>query len=347
MKARSTARQRGTRRGIVRAGAAAVLVALAAAAVVTLDGAAADAAEIETPFTDDDWTVHEPNINAIGAAGITLGCNPPDNDHYCPSRSVTRGEMAAFLVRAIGLTDRGDIGFIDDDTSIFEADIEKLANARIVVGCNPPANTRFCPGDLVTRAQMASFLGRALKLTPLTGNRFVDTGGSVHAGYIDAIAAEGITFGCNPPANTRYCPGDPVTRAQTASFLARAFELEPVYNQVALRPASTCNRDRTVCTASLTLPAGAGFDVTEGWQHARPFIGGEETVFRASGTRFDATLNGTVLPTTRRDTDLATVATREWLAEIRSLSPGTHTLRGTWRWDGVTNLVVVLTVVVP
>ncbi|MFP3915884.1 MAG: choice-of-anchor Q domain-containing protein, partial [Actinomycetota bacterium] len=40
--------------------------------------------------------------------------------------------------------------------------------------------------------------------------------------------AADITRGCNPPANDRYCPGDPVTRAQMASFLVRALDLAPV-----------------------------------------------------------------------------------------------------------------------
>jgi hypothetical protein len=70
--------------------------------------------------------------------------------------------MAAFLVRALGLTDQGTTDFIDDNGSIFEADIEKLAAAGITKGCNPPDNTKFCPGDHVTRGQMAAFLNRAL-----------------------------------------------------------------------------------------------------------------------------------------------------------------------------------------
>jgi hypothetical protein len=34
---------------------------------------------------------------------ITLGCNPPENDQFCPDRSLTRGEMASFFVRALRL----------------------------------------------------------------------------------------------------------------------------------------------------------------------------------------------------------------------------------------------------
>ena len=67
-----------------------------------------DASATRTPkhngtFADDDGNVHEANIEAIAAKGITLGCNPPDNSRYCPEDSVTRGAMAAFIARAMGL----------------------------------------------------------------------------------------------------------------------------------------------------------------------------------------------------------------------------------------------------
>ena len=38
-------------------------------------------------FTDDDGSPHEANINAIAAAGITLGCNPPSNSHFCDQQT--------------------------------------------------------------------------------------------------------------------------------------------------------------------------------------------------------------------------------------------------------------------
>jgi hypothetical protein len=181
-------------------------------------------------FRDDNGNVHEGNIEAIAAAGITKGCNPPINDQYCPSSSVTRGQMAAFLVRALKLTDDGGGNlFIDDDGSIFEADIAKLAAAGITKGCNPPTNNKFCPNDNVTRGQMAAFLVRALKLTDDGGgNSFIDDDGSIFEADIAKLAAAGITKGCNPPTNNRFCPNDPVKRDQMASFLARALNLPPL-----------------------------------------------------------------------------------------------------------------------
>ena len=128
------------------------------------DGPHAPPAGTPDVFTDDDGSVFEADIEALGEAGITRGCNPPVNDNYCPATSVTREQMAAFLVRALGLTANTAPGFVDDNDSVFELDIERLATAGITRGCNPPVNDRYCPADSVTRGQMAAFLTRALGL---------------------------------------------------------------------------------------------------------------------------------------------------------------------------------------
>jgi hypothetical protein len=114
-------------------------------------------------FTDIDGSVFDADIEWLGSVGVTQGCNPPVNDMYCPLDVVTRGQMAAFLVRALGYSDDGggDL-FVDDDGSVFESAIDKLATAGVTRGCNPPINDKFCPNDAVTRGQMAAFLHRAL-----------------------------------------------------------------------------------------------------------------------------------------------------------------------------------------
>lgn len=174
-------------------------------------------------FTDDDNSIFEQDIEWMAANGYTSGCNPPTNDQYCPDDPVTRGQMAAFLSRAFGLTDGvGADLFTDDDNSIFEEDIDKIGTAGITLGCNPPDNDEFCPNDPVTRGQMAAFLSRALGLTSGTGaDLFTDDDGSVFETVIDRIGTVGITRGCNPPDNDQYCPDDLVTRGQLAAFLHR------------------------------------------------------------------------------------------------------------------------------
>ena len=181
-------------------------------------------------FTDDNGNTHEGAIEAIAAENITRGCNPPANTLYCPEEGVTRGQMAAFLVRAFDLTDNTHPGFDDVPSShTFHNDIAKLATADITRGCNPPDNDRYCPDELVSRDQMAAFLVRALSLTANTHPGFDDVPSS-HTFHNDIgkLATADITRGCNPPVNDRYCPDDVVQRDQMASFLARARNLSQV-----------------------------------------------------------------------------------------------------------------------
>lgn len=172
-------------------------------------------------FYDDDGSVFEADIERLADSGLTRGCNPPLSSRFCPGSTVTRGEMAAFLTRAFGwdgvIRDR----FTDDDGSVFEQDIEVLFSHGVTEGCNPPDGDRFCPGRPVTRGEMATFLGRALGLDMVSGELFSDISGSVHRGYINAVAEAGITAGCDSTGN-RYCPNSPLTRGQMAAFLVRA-----------------------------------------------------------------------------------------------------------------------------
>ncbi|HEX6286995.1 MAG TPA: VanW family protein, partial [Acidimicrobiia bacterium] len=120
----------------------------------------------EDYFTDDDGSTFEGAIDKIAEAGITVGCNPPDHDEYCPDKRVTRAEMATLLVRAFPelLLETAPDVFTDDGDSVHHTNINRIAAERITLGCNPPDNDNFCPDEGVSRAQMATFLTRALKL---------------------------------------------------------------------------------------------------------------------------------------------------------------------------------------
>jgi hypothetical protein len=109
--------------------------------------------------------------------------------------------------------------FVDIWDSKFRDDIVWLAEAEITTGCGVQL---FCPNGLVTRAQMATFLSRALDLPSTSHDYFRDDEGLSHEASINRLAAAGITNGCS---SDRFCPGGLVTRAQMASFLARALEL--------------------------------------------------------------------------------------------------------------------------
>ena len=135
--------------------------------------------------------------------------------------------MATFLTRALNLAPADTAGFADvDPASVHAANIDALAAAGITTGCTATPPLRFCPDQPVTRAQMATFLTRALNLAPADTAGFADVDpASVHAANIDALAAAGITTGCTATPPLRFCPDQPVTRAQMATFLTRALNL--------------------------------------------------------------------------------------------------------------------------
>ena len=103
-------------------------------------------------------------VDRLAVLQITLGCsdNPP---LYCPSDPVLREQMSAFIIRGLGdftppppLTQR----FVDVlPANPFYSFIDQMAVLQITLGCSP---TMYCPGDTVTRAQMAAFLVRAFGL---------------------------------------------------------------------------------------------------------------------------------------------------------------------------------------
>lgn len=109
-------------------------------------------------FTDDDGSTHEAAIEAVAAAGITLGC---DTERFCPDDVVTRAQMASFLARALGLVPTTDHGFADVDGGPHAGNIGAIAADGITLGCDVDG-TRYCPDVGVTRGQMAAFLFRAL-----------------------------------------------------------------------------------------------------------------------------------------------------------------------------------------
>jgi len=81
-----------------RSGRLILIVAIVAIVLVPV-GAIAGAG-----FSDvADDSVFVDDIQWLANAGITMGCNPPVNDEFCPKEAVTREQMAAFMHRlAIG-----------------------------------------------------------------------------------------------------------------------------------------------------------------------------------------------------------------------------------------------------
>jgi hypothetical protein len=174
-------------------------------------------------------------IQSLAQTAITGGCatNPA---LYCPDGTVTRAQMAVFLLRGMAYpgspnpTPSIATVFADVQPTHLYADwINALFAAGITGGCGTgPA--RYCPDQAVTRGQMAVFLlrakhGPAYAPPPPTQQTFEDVAlDHPFATWIYRLAAEGITSGCSTNPG-RYCPSATVTRAQMAVFLVRTFSL--------------------------------------------------------------------------------------------------------------------------
>jgi glucose/arabinose dehydrogenase len=163
-------------------------------------------------------------IGKLSARSITVGCG---GGNYCPESPVTREQMAAFIMRALGefnpptpgMQRFGDV----PPSNPFYPFIDRLAELGITVGCG---GGNYCPGAPVSREQMAAFIMRALgEPDPPSppSQRFADVPPTnPFYSFIDRLAIRGITVGCG---GNNYCPGDTVTRGQMAAFLVRAFNL--------------------------------------------------------------------------------------------------------------------------
>ncbi len=172
------------------------------------------------PFNDVEGNIFEDAIEWLFEESITVGCNPPNNDLFCPNGKVTRGEMAVFISRALGLSAPSADHFTDDTDKFYESAANRLFEAGITVGCG---GTSYCGDQPIPREQMAVFLVRALGLPPTGADYFIDDENSPFENHINRIAEAKITLGCNPPTNDRFCPYDTVTRGQMAAFFKRAW----------------------------------------------------------------------------------------------------------------------------
>jgi len=193
------------------------------------DGILDDVDEFPTGLFDDVLACHwaVTFIEKLAESGITAGCG---NGSYCPSNPVTRAQMAVFLERGMrgsGYNPGSGVGniFQDVPASYWAGGwIELLYGDGITTGCGPNI---YCPENAVTREQMAVFLLRAKHgqdYAPPTPTGVFNDVVLNHwsAGWIEQLAAEGITSGCG---NNNYCPKDAVTRDQMAVFLVRTFGL--------------------------------------------------------------------------------------------------------------------------
>ena len=187
-------------------------------------------------FVDTAGSTHESSIDALAAAGVTEGCGKQPL-RYCPDQSVTRGEVATFLARTLGLLPDpdeaparfGDVG--EDDPEA--ASIARLLEEGVLdgTGCGDGGDL-FCSDDPLDRKTLAVWLVRVLDGANAPGfgdastggaSRFADVAASLpERPFVERLADLGVASGCGG-SPTRFCPDEAVSRAVMAIWLDRAF----------------------------------------------------------------------------------------------------------------------------
>jgi hypothetical protein len=167
-------------------------------------------------------------VETVFRDGITAGCG---SGNYCRNNPVTRAQMAVFLLKAehgAAYLPPPCAGIFADVAcpSPFADWIEQLAAEGITGGCGGDS---YCPGDPVTRAQMAVFLLKtehgSTHAPPPCAGIFGDVAcPSLFADWVEGLYGEQVTGGCQA-SPLLYCPGSSSTRGQMAVFLVKTFGL--------------------------------------------------------------------------------------------------------------------------
>jgi hypothetical protein len=163
---------------------------------------------------------------------ITAGCSSSPF-LYCPSISVSRAQMAVFIVAALNKVTGTPLiwnptPYFNDVPSpdIYFRFVQRIRDLNITAGCSadPPL---FCRNDSITHGQMAVFMivswMRANNLTDFTYTTtpyFTDVP-STHPffKFIQKMKDMGFWNGCSA---TQYCASEPVTRGEMAPLIMRA-----------------------------------------------------------------------------------------------------------------------------
>jgi hypothetical protein len=141
-------------------------------------------------------------------------------------------------------------------TNEFHDDINAIANASVTFGCNPPANTEYCPKDFVSREQMAAFMNR---LGALTGQPpVVNAATAEDADTLDgfdssdfAKAGEGGDTGAATSGEAFAFVAGQIINTTTLTLIAGATDNA----EVTFEPTADCT---LIMSGSVTFDEGAG-----------------------------------------------------------------------------------------
>ncbi|MGH1298674.1 S-layer homology domain-containing protein [Bacillus pretiosus] len=154
----------------------------------------------------------------------------------CPAFMIQRGQWDAFLkgTNAYYNENRKDVipppEVPDEKDDItggwYEQDIRQLAARKIMFG---DGNGSYWPNRLVTRAEFANLMSRALKL-PAGNAKFTDLN-EAHSSLVDGINRAASAGIINGRGNNKFDPTATITRDEAVIMIDRALEYNWIYRK--------------------------------------------------------------------------------------------------------------------
>lgn len=144
-----------------------------------------------------------------------------------PARRTASRQLATVLDGSLDLAPTETDHFADDDSSVHEDAIDRVAAAGIAQGV---AEGQFGPEQRVTRGEVAAMVAEAFDV-PAGDTAYFGDLGEVHATQIRAVANAGVAAGC---ADGRFCPTAEVRRGEMALLVARAMGLVDTADPITL-----------------------------------------------------------------------------------------------------------------
>ena len=282
------------------------LVPTAVDAAISTTAFCANVPTGQSGFTDIAQAgVHQRNVECLKEAGVVTGRTPTT---YNPTGTLSRGQMATIVANMIDFADAQDAPggatvptlptpatsqdrFTDDETSVHEGNINRLAQAGVVNGIS---STRFNPTGNVSRAQMSSFIAQAVAFIqgvslPIGPDAFTDDETSVHEPNINRLAEADIADGTGTSGGKAvFSPGREITRAETGSlgnqalaFLHSRAVVDPIPPRVG--SGTTTRPELVQATIVGTVTSGVNIGTTVNFRFdeaGAPAGGADETNFR-------------------------------------------------------------------
>lgn len=195
------------------------------------DRSCGSSAQAYSPFADVRPNAHNQAVGCLAFLGVAEGRSTSQGLRYEPRERVLRDQMASLVARTVDLVpdelyrlpppSEGE-DFPDVD-GVHEDNIRRLAAAEVVEGRE---DGTYMPRRPVTRAQMASFVARAVEVVtaeelPRADDPYDDLDGIVHTENIEKLTAVGVVQGRAPRT---YAPQSYITREEVATMLARGLD---------------------------------------------------------------------------------------------------------------------------